>query len=372
MFDLRAKAPRALAVAALGAVLVAVAIQACSLAFPLDGLGDQGDATGGADGTSGGDDSPGTDAGDSGVVDASHFDETPFVPEAGCVESGAACISPAPAGWQGPFIVYDGNQSNAPTCGAPEPNQILTAHGDLNPAPQAQCSPPCGCNPPTGGACSSMVDVWGDCSKCGSSETQAAVGSCIYGYGQLYGCNGGGVTGIAVALIGADGGSCTGTTQTATKPPFTWQQAILGCSAGSFVQADCAQSLVCVPLGAPPFEANACVMQAGDVGCPGQPYSSKRLVYGGADDTRGCSTCTCGPPTGIRTCPTTAALYGAVDTYCNPQNPTHQAAPFCVGPQDMIVTASGPPTGGSCAPSGGGAPTGGVTPSDPITVCCIP
>ncbi len=367
---------RRLVTVAVTAALLEASLQACSLLFPLV------ESNGPDDGGGGGDvagesvvDARG-DGGDSaladGPVDASHFDETPYVPEAGCVESGAACITPAPASWQGPFIVYDGNEANAPSCTAPDPNQILTAYGDLNSPPPAQCSPACGCNPPTGGTCSNKVTVHGlaSCVNCGTTD-QVAVGSCIYGYGQLLDCQGFAAGAIQVDLVTADGGSCSGTAQTVMKPAYTWQRLILGCTAGSFVQADCPEGDLCVPLGTTPFEAKACVMQMGDVACPGQPYSAKRLVYAGADDTRDCSPCTCGPPTGNRTCATSVALYGANNTYCN-GNPTHQAAPLCVGEQDMQVTANGPPTGGSCASTGGGTPIGGVTPSSPITVCCIP
>src|SRR5688500_15366119 len=53
-----------------------------------------------------------------------------------CATAGGRCMRPAPVGWDGPFALYDGAPSNAPTCkGTP----LVDAKADLSSVPAAQC-----------------------------------------------------------------------------------------------------------------------------------------------------------------------------------------------------------------------------------------
>ncbi|MGH7298256.1 MAG: hypothetical protein ACRELB_25175 [Polyangiaceae bacterium] len=112
-------------------------------------------------------------------------------------------------------------------------------------------------------------------------------------------------------------------------------------------------------------------MQSGDVACP---FGTKHLEYAGADDARGCTTCSCGDPAAIK-------CGGAIDDY---------AAAGCAGSYTTVglLIAGGatcqsvsggsglsikyaPSTsGGSCAATGGAA-TGSAAATGPTTFCCL-
>jgi len=111
-------------------------------------------------------------------------------------------------------------------------------------------------------------------------------------------------------------------------------------------------------------------MQEGDVACPGAPYDTKTVVYGGMDDTRGCEDCSCGAPTGI-SCEGDVELFTGVA--CTGSSLGSTPVPGCfdwpMRSGTFYFRADFAPTGGSCA-SSGGAPTGDVTPAEPTTLCC--
>jgi hypothetical protein len=117
-------------------------------------------------------------------------------------------------------------------------------------------------------------------------------------------------------------------------------------------------------------------MQAGMVACPAGSYSANYVYYGGANDTRGCATCSCGEPSGGSCTFSTGSSFGFpfLDTKCTvPTGAFSPVANACVA----IPTAKAvqgvmqTPTldAGSCAPSEGAA-VGAAAPSDPTTFCC--
>ncbi len=111
-----------------------------------------------------------------------------------------------------------------------------------------------------------------------------------------------------------------------------------------------------------------CISQAGDVECP-DGYDEKTLVHANAEDTRGCSECTCGAVMGS-TCEGTMTAHsnGACDTVLSTT-----PVPGCI---EWLPTAGTThiqfnlqPTGGTCTASGG-EPEGDVVPGSSTTVCC--
>jgi hypothetical protein len=140
-----------------------------------------------------------------------------------------------------------------------------------------------------------------------------------------------------------------------------------GCSAGT-----------CLPTPPSGYGASACVYRAGDVACPTtSSFTLKTLIYESVSDTRGCTTCACGAPTG-------ATCTGIVDIYsynvfglCNTalfasvaaDGACHVLASSPSLPFDFAVRTALPASGGACAESGG-APNGTATPIQPVTVCC--
>ncbi len=275
-----------------------------------------------------------------------------------------SCVAPPPAGWTGPFQIYDGNPANVPACPARSPVVALAANADMNAPPAAQCSA-CSCGGATAATCGKAL-IGPGCTAC-PTQTAPALYGCYYP-GTVITCGGSAATDALITPAAADGGSCPPDGGVATRPPVTWQRAQIACMNGNVSTSGCDGGRRCVPTPASPFESALCVMQDGDVGCPGAPYSSKRVVQKGTADTRGCSACTCGPATGIA-CPTTVTPYG--DTNCMSATGAPIAAPTCQSLSPALFISVGAPIGGSCTPSGV-APAGTVTPSMPVTVCCTP
>jgi len=126
-----------------------------------------------------------------------------------------------------------------------------------------------------------------------------------------------------------------------------------------------------------PDPFRVCVAHEGDVECPGfAPYTKRHLLYEGIDDSRGCSPCTCGAPTGS-TCSALVTIYS--DAACSVQLGSATAtssAPACtdVLPGAALASKSAGSvsyTPGSCTPSGG-TPVGDAVPTMPVTFCCLP
>ena len=163
-------------------------------------------------------------------------------------------------------------------------------------------------------------------------------------------------------------------------PPLDWGSLIRACGDPDNAGAGCGFG-TCVPRPEPPFEEVLCVYQAGDIPCPAGAYSARQVLYSTLTDTRACSGCDCGPPTGT-SCVGTMKLY--TDTACSMEEVVLSSVSECEAlPPDTTappppylsqrsIIYSGTPSGaGSCASVPSEA-SGGVTVDDPITVCCTP
>jgi hypothetical protein len=72
---------------------------------------------------------------------------------------------------------------------------------------------------------------------------------------------------------------------------------------------------VCSAAASPPEGFRTCVAQKGDIACDSYSvYSERHVFYSGVDDTRTCTPCTCGAPTG-GTCSMLITLY--TDAACS-------------------------------------------------------
>jgi hypothetical protein len=122
------------------------------------------------------------------------------------------------------------------------------------------------------------------------------------------------------------------------------------------------------------YGSGDCIYQDGDVACPMGPYAQKTLLYTGFADSRSCSACACGAPSG-GTCAGLVRLfdYEGIEDGCSEAGPILPADGTCVATgaeiTGYILELDGAPVGGSCAASGGN-PSGTVTGTNPITVCC--
>jgi hypothetical protein len=287
-------------------------------------------------------------------------------PPTSCGNGGWKCVASAPPGWSGPFVIFDGDPADAPTCDG-EP--ALTAHADLQAPADAQCEP-CSCGEATGDVCGPVsittyaMSEPGTCGGC-SEVHDVAPGECATGIaacGQALGS-------IEIEAPWASGGSCAPSSPEPVLPELAWSRAAIGCSASVDVPG-CAADETCMPVAAAPFEAEtACIAHDGDVPCPDSSWSDRRVFHRGADDQRGCNACECGESQGA-TCHGTLELYAddacsqvVVASYGVPADCTWKSSYTAVG-----VTLDAP-FGGACEPSGGG-PTGTATANDPVTVCC--
>jgi hypothetical protein len=323
-------------------VLALLAVAACAnvwgfhdLAGGDGGLSNEGGGSSGGSGSSGSGSGSGSDAG------ATDADAT----DAGL----CTCTPQPPAGWT--LVVL--SASGAPCTGAWS-GQATTLHDGIS-APTPTCG--CNCGAPTGVACT--VEMEQNCVV--GTPTKLASGTCVSapgGQGDFPGGPNGGV-------YGASDGSCA-PQNTSNVPPVTWTSTLTACNATAPIGVgSCGSGDTCAP--AVPAGFQLCATQAGEVACP---FGTQRTEYTDANDTRACSTCTCGAPQAVQ-CGGPIVTYTSSD--CSGTSvplPSQNYGPCTTlfggksfEYQQAIVS-------GSCSPSGGVA-SGAATPSETVTLCCL-
>jgi hypothetical protein len=320
-------------------------------------------------------DAPRTDANDADASDGATADDaTPDAPvdldASDACNLHETCVEAPPPGWSGPL-------ARAETIGAPPPAipacaapyGALAFDGSADPVfPPAQCACACGgavnvvCPDPTidlyaGSACATRC---GGASVPPGSCTAVSTGGC-----------GGSVYAKPTAKP-PTGGSCPAQ-PTVSVPAWHWERNARTCALPTAaVRGRCAAGEVCAPSPAPPFSGHLCIAAAGDVDCPlDSHYTVRHVDFAGASDTRGCTACTCGAPSG-GTCTGTFSTYNA--TACTLHTNTSPLSSPCaaVPITTAALQASSPtPTGTTCAPSAVD-PVGTIAPKTPTTVCCQP
>ncbi len=275
----------------------------------------------------------------------------------------ASCAPAAPAGWTGPFALYEAPPPGPPACPGAYPAPIDNGLEGLD-AGAAQCT--CACGVVAGASCGPpVVDLWSD-SNCTASCSQPfqPIGTTCTRPNFGFNCGGGG----RFTLEGGapSGGSCAPDGGTALPAPV-WQLSALLCGLPPAVTpSECAGGGVCVPTPNP--AGVLCISQTGGSQCPSGAYSVPHTYYKSSSDGRSCTPCNCGPPTRIVCSPTTVTAFGT--TNCSGGS-TRETAPMgCSGDHiASAIAAASTPSGGSCAPVGG-QPDGSVTPAAGRTVCC--
>ncbi|HEY6459763.1 MAG TPA: hypothetical protein VIY73_06415 [Polyangiaceae bacterium] len=371
----------------LSSLLLVLCMAACGSGFSsasgVDGGGDSSGGPGdaGTDG-SGGDATSNPDAPT--VPDAPSHADGPSAPDAPSVDAfpdvvdepppptcaGAfACVPAAPAGWEGPLEVYRGSTA-APACSADFAG-VYDGNDSLGTVPPATCSCGCGLSPTTCSAeplgytttalCSNATPCFSTTLTPGACTTETASQCLTTGVIPLF------ISSAAPAPTSPDCAAQPGK----TLPPVQWGIDGRACAPTvALAQVDCKGGSVCAPVPAAPYDPNLCVLQAGDASCPSGPYSNRQVLYGAVDDTRGCSSCTCGKAAG-GSCAASYSVYSSSDGSCSGQPDTYGAPFQCAGvdnPADFRLTIT--PSPGSCSPSSV-SPTGGVQPAGPTTVCCL-
>lgn len=319
----------------------------------------------------------GTDDDGDGAIDCADSD----------CNAGYACVPSVPVGWSGFVALFEGAPGAEPACPDAFPSLSPYQGNNMLTTPPHTCSE-CTCGAPMGQTCDLPDLIQIQNVPCGGSNPLTEplavpanwAGSCYGPSGWPGGaqCNGSSCNASATApKPTVTGGSCAAQGGTPDLPAAAWSLAGKACGDAP-VGAGCGMGKVCQPKAEAPFFTGLCVFKGGDNSCPaGSPFSQNHLFYEDLTDTRACSTCTCGAPTGS-TCDATITIYGdqAVNT-CTTAVTTFPAGgcgnisgnPYVNGRKATITQ---PPTGGGCAPAGNSTPSGALTPSNATTFCCIP
>lgn len=302
------------------------------------------------------------------------------------VECNGVCVPAVvdSSGWSPvPFMLWQGPLDTLKTVHCPSyansPGQRYYTTPDQSPlfCPMCECGP-------SSGSCALPAAITVSASPvCPSDDGDAGVP-----FDPPSAWDGGCTTNDAIAAVDCDGGPCLATvgpmapTDAGCAPSIPvvpkivkWTNAAFGC-AGDTNHGTCSNSSdVCTPTPAPGF--SVCVTRQGDESiymCP-SGYPFRNVYYLDGEDSRGCSACECGPPTGD-TCSSSLVSFYADDTCSMPvaSVTASSAGSMCVSiPADSPLgskQASAPSyTPGTCKPSGG-EPTGSVQLHYPITVCC--
>ena len=282
-----------------------------------------------------------------------------------CSQQGFRCIPAAPNGWTGPAAYYSGAAA-APACPSAYPTDAIDGNSDPSQTP-ATCT--CNCGAPQGVSCSPVTLTYfvdNVCSQLCSTDSLpgnvCVPASCLKALSAT------------ASPPQPQGGSCAPSAGT-NVPPVQWSDAERACTGP--VGGGCAAGQVCAAPVGNPFGATQCVAMAGQQSCPAQYPNGAPTTYGGANDSRGCSQCTCGSPGGLTCSQPTVTLW--TDAQCTQLQYTSFAADGACqasgggdmgGPLGAASTVSSLQGSGSCT-QGGGTPQGTVTPTMPTTVCCL-
>jgi hypothetical protein len=304
-----------------------------------------------------------------GVRDSSDGDTSPSEASESATDGGdpvacaLACIAAPPPGWSGPYALSEAVGGALASCpyGA-YPVEVYDGVA-LPSAPAASCECTCGaatgsrCEPPT-----ITLDHGGMCSAASQCATVGvSLGTCV---DFDPGCGG---THMQVSAPTPLPGTCAASATTHV-PDATWTASARLCSVRELSSGRCAADEVCAPPATLPFVS--CIAMAELSACPSGPYTDRRVYYGGATDTRGCTGCSCSAPSLSCTGGTVATFDGA--GCAAPSHVTWDVPQSCTdvhGDQSAVFEGDVVASTGACTPLGG-LPTGQLAPSHPTTICC--
>lgn len=297
------------------------------------------------------------------------------------------CVPLTPDGFIQPMLLWIGPEGEpAPPCPEAAPVKQYTGHTELV-IPDATC-PACNCRPSTGSCGLPSAFTAYTTAGCGLPATETPFdapaswdGSCSAANPVAAGAQcppGSGIPCVhslsSEPMSVIDEGCKAEPEGSGTSLPLpSWGQVGMACEGNPGCSTCGDPGRTCV-ASAPGFRQ--CVHKEGDVVCPTEGYTDRIVLYGGFQDERVCSECSCGPVEGSH-CTAWAGIYK--DAAC--------AQPLQLG----IIASTGPschdfqPPGealgsksvmdvmyhpGTCGPSGGDL-TGTVLPSSPTTFCCL-
>ncbi|MCK6537932.1 MAG: hypothetical protein L6Q84_33570 [Polyangiaceae bacterium] len=267
--------------------------------------------------------------------------------------------------WGGP------GSAPPPSCGAAYPTLTVDGMQGLLASP-ASCGA-CGCGSPIGMVCALATVQFFQQAGCSGTPGQLTIAANVC---QAFVILGYDPVSAKLATAPPAGGACNPLPTQDVVPPLAWNARARACG-GAKPGAACGGG-VCTPAPESPF-GGLCVARAGDEACPAG-YPKKLSFFQGANDTRGCTDCSCGSPQGAA-CPGSVELWtnsqcsvdsvtiGQVGACASlPPDPSPPPPPYQTS-RSMFYDGQ-PPVGGSCGASGGQV-TGSATPTAPVTLCCL-
>ena len=297
--------------------------------------------------------------------DRVEFDGGGFEAADGC----HACVE-VPAGWSGPVVLYDGTGSpptTPPVCASPYSSPAYL--GNAKPTfDGGACE--CSCSMTSAPDCDAGVIATFSNASClgGTSpsctDAAAAQGACI----TSPACSAGSLF-VSLGGVVPSGGTCTAAQPTLPTP--TWLEVGQACSLdGGPTRGPCLAGQLCAP--APPlgFEDTLCILQAGDLPCPGgTPYTKPHVYFADFDDKRNCP-CSCGSPEG-GACQSSIQIYDAGGCTAPVPGPTVVVDAACVylGTREAPISVEYAAQGAACAPAAA-VIAGTVGGKSPTTLCC--
>lgn len=269
-----------------------------------------------------------------------------------------ACVAEVPPGWMGPVVL---SLEGAP-CPAEFPAVVFEGVSDLD-AASASCGCSCdgsalcgpitvqhfaGCTFPTILHDTDWLDPSGECTPLAQDPDALSINLGLFSEGQPGGCE-------PVAQV--------------EVPEPTWGTSARVCG-GAFLPEGCDDE-VCAPTPPRGFESEVCIAREGVSGCPGD-FPVQRTFATDVEDSRGCTACECGVPSGVVQCSASVRLSDTADCSNAVISDVLVDAPVC---QPALATMqygrveSMDVLSGGCAPSGG-EPVGEAVPTGEMTVCC--
>lgn len=117
-------------------------------------------------------------------------------------------------------------------------------------------------------------------------------------------------------------GACPASGGIPNVVPATWSASSVACEGAAPAAIGCDGADDCQPRPVAPFLTTLCIHQNGDTPCPtGSSFTERHVFYAALFDTRDCAACTCGAPSGGACAPGGGGAKGmamqlAPSTYC--------------------------------------------------------
>lgn len=278
-----------------------------------------------------------------------------------------SCAPLPPMGWSGPARLLALEGGGTPECPDSLP-ETLDRFGDDVVAPQAECDCTCSAE---GASCPSSLPMRHG-NNCGAlTETRTLAANTF----TPEGCTDIDFEGLppqVTQVITPDiiGGTCTPRESEDIVPDYFDEQVVM--CGPSRPAIDCSgEPGLCLEEN----ELPTCIWAEGEQACPAESaFSERQIFYREIYDTRQCSECTCGGPSGDCTGtiyfydgPLCGTIYGVADA-TRPVGPC--GSPSI--PSSTIVAAYLELEPEPTCSTNPGQPLGDAQPRSPVTACCIP